>query len=678
MAKEVKIPITGNSSDYKKALAEADQASGKFAKSTEGHGKQIAAAGAIAATAIGAFAADAIGAASDYNETVSKSKVIFGDASDSVTKFAETAAESLGLSQQAALDAEATFATFGKGAGLAGTDLAGFAQNLTGLAADMASFSNTSPEQAIEAIGAALRGEAEPIRAYGVLLDDATLKAAAMKLGIYDGTGALTQQQKVLAAQKAIMEQTTDAQGDFARTSGGLAGQQKILAAQFENTKVALGTKLIPVALEAVTTFNQLAFGSDAAADSFSQFTKDLQVKPVADVVNEFLALAVETGNARSGFDKLQHGVGEFFHELNPLADGGGEKLRNLQKAFGDLGERSPESMQPVIEALSALTIAADGGDETAQKLVESYGLTDDVLIDLYKSIPKVTEATAEQTAAQGAANAVQVQGKQSTDDLKKATEQAAEKSKALADALKDQQDRLNELYGIQRSAVDAKWAFAESSAQALTDTDALNKAVGSSKTTQEELTAATNTAKDSILQASEDYATLTGAALDSEGGIRRQIDSLKLQQQSLDPSSPLRQFLREYIADLESIPSNISTALALNISSGSVTTKAGDVIGVRAGPHAAGGRIPRHEGLSLVGEQGPELISAPGANVYNASDTAAMMGGGGQVTVNIYPPVGTSPDDIVRSLAKHVGRNGPGALQKLSGVGLGINGGTP
>jgi hypothetical protein len=65
---------------------------------------------------------------------------------------------------------------------------------------------------------------------------------------------------------------------------------------------------------------------------------------------------------------------------------------------------------------------------------------------------------------------------------------------------------------------------------------------------------------------------------------------------------------------------------------------------------------------------------------VWNANETAAMMGGGsgGPVTVNIYPPVGMSPDALVRSLAKHVGRNGPGAMQKLTGLGLGINGGTP
>src|SRR6185295_5752242 len=94
---------------------------------------------------------DVIDAASDYNETVSKTKVVLGEGADAAIQFADDAAESFGLSKQAALDAQATFAIFGKSAGLAGDDLSGFAGKLTGLAADMASFSNTKPEQAIEA-----------------------------------------------------------------------------------------------------------------------------------------------------------------------------------------------------------------------------------------------------------------------------------------------------------------------------------------------------------------------------------------------------------------------------------------------------------------------------------------------------------------------------------------------
>jgi hypothetical protein len=143
---------------------------------------------------------EAIGQASDLNETISKTGVIFGDSSKEITAWSQNSAKQLGLSQRAALDAASTFATFGKSAGLAGQDLTGFATNLTGLSSDLASFYNTSPETAIEAIGAALRGESEPIRQFGVLLDDATLKQRAMTMGLYDGKGALDQHARVLAA----------------------------------------------------------------------------------------------------------------------------------------------------------------------------------------------------------------------------------------------------------------------------------------------------------------------------------------------------------------------------------------------------------------------------------------------------------------------------------------------
>ena len=213
-----------------------------------------AALGALTAAAI-----PAINAASDLNEVMSKTAVIFDDASKEVIAFSETTAKSMGISQTAALNAASTFGVFGKSAGLTGQSLATFSTDFTKLAADLASFNNTTPEQAIQAIGAALRGESEPIRAYGVLLSDAVLKQEALNLGIYDGTGALTAQQKVLAAQAAIYKQTTDAQGDFARTSDGLANQQRILAASIDNLQASIGKALLPVVQAILPVVNRFA-----------------------------------------------------------------------------------------------------------------------------------------------------------------------------------------------------------------------------------------------------------------------------------------------------------------------------------------------------------------------------------------------------------------------------------
>jgi hypothetical protein len=189
-----------------------------------------------------------IDSASDLNETVSKVGVIFGKGATAVNRFAERAAASMGQSKQQALDGAATFALYGKQAGLTGKALVPFSTNLVKLASDMASFSNTTPEEAIEAIGAAMRGESDPIEKYNVLLNEATLKNRALKLGLIESTtDALTPQQRVLAVQAELFRQTSAAQGDFARTSAGLANQQRIAAAQTENLRARIGTALLPV-----------------------------------------------------------------------------------------------------------------------------------------------------------------------------------------------------------------------------------------------------------------------------------------------------------------------------------------------------------------------------------------------------------------------------------------------
>ena len=261
-SRTLKLSILGDVDNLNKSLKQATGDVETFGDKMTKAGKVAGAALAAAAVAAGAFAVkigvEAVKAASDLSETVSKVGVLFGDTSKEIEKFAEGAAGSLGQTKQQALDAAATFATFGKAAGLSGQDLSKFSIDFVKLSSDLASFNNTSPEQAINAIGSALRGEAEPLRAYGVLLDDASLRQQALELGIISTTkNALTPQQKVLAAQALIYKQTGAAQGDFERTSDGLANKTRILTAQLENAKTTIGTALLPIVLELATAFSE-------------------------------------------------------------------------------------------------------------------------------------------------------------------------------------------------------------------------------------------------------------------------------------------------------------------------------------------------------------------------------------------------------------------------------------
>ena len=237
----------------------------------------------VVATSIAALMKSSITSASNLQETVNKSNVVFGNAANSVREFANTASAKFGQSKQQALEAASTFALFGKSAGLAGEDLVAFSTDFVTLASDLASFNNTSPQDAIEAIGAALRGEAEPIRRYNVLLSDAVLKNRALEMKIYDGTGALTSQQKILATQAEIIRQSNDALGDFARTSDGFANTTKTLTAQLEDLSAAAGSQLLPV-MEDLATISSTLVGlfktgsgeSSKFGDGFVFLTKKL------------------------------------------------------------------------------------------------------------------------------------------------------------------------------------------------------------------------------------------------------------------------------------------------------------------------------------------------------------------------------------------------------------------
>jgi hypothetical protein len=299
-SRTLKLSILADVDDLKKGLTTAANDTDSFGTKLGDFGKKAGLAFAAAGSAVGVLAiklgTDAIKAASDLSESTSKVGVIFGEQAKAIEDFASTAATSLGQTKQQVLDASATFATFGQAAGLTGERLTSFALNFTTLASDLASFNNTSPDQAINAIGAALRGESEPLRAYGVLLNDATLKSAALELKIYSGIGALTFEQKVLAAEKVIYEQTTAAQGDFTRTSDGLANSTRIMTAQLENAKTTIGAALLPVVLQITTFFSdklipiveKLAFGF---ADEFTPAIENVKTFIQDSLIPIFISL---------------------------------------------------------------------------------------------------------------------------------------------------------------------------------------------------------------------------------------------------------------------------------------------------------------------------------------------------------------------------------------------------
>jgi hypothetical protein len=201
----------------------------------------------LALEGINALKASILGAA-DLGETMSKVDVVFGKSSQVVSAFADEMAAKFGANKQVMLDAAASIGLVGKAAGLSQADAAGMSTSLARLADDASSFYNVPLEEALLTIKSALVGEAEPIRKFGVLLNEDAVKAEAFRLGIVKAGGALTEQAKVMARVSLIQKGMTDATGDHARTMDSFTNKLREVWGRVQNIGVTIGTALLPIA----------------------------------------------------------------------------------------------------------------------------------------------------------------------------------------------------------------------------------------------------------------------------------------------------------------------------------------------------------------------------------------------------------------------------------------------
>ena len=195
-----------------------------------------------ATAALGAVALDT---ASDYEENLNKIDVAFENSADKVTDWANNARDEFGLSKVAASSAVSSFGALAKGVGVASKDAADMSTTLAGLSADLASYFNTSNEDAAKALEGIFTGESEALKRFGVVMLDTNLADFAEQQGKV--WKEMSQAEKTTLRYQYVLEKTKDAQGDYARTSDGTANSMKTLQAALEDLGVAIGTQLIPI-----------------------------------------------------------------------------------------------------------------------------------------------------------------------------------------------------------------------------------------------------------------------------------------------------------------------------------------------------------------------------------------------------------------------------------------------
>ncbi len=170
-------------------------------------------------------------AASEAQEILSKYEVVFDSVTTESNRMANALAEDFDLAGSTARKLLGNTGDLLTGFGLAADEALNLSDQTNRLAIDLASFTNArgGAEAVSKALTSAYSGEREALKTYGIVINDAMVKAEMLEQAQQGLTFSSEQQAKIYATLALATEQSKNAIGDYARTADSAANVSRRL-----------------------------------------------------------------------------------------------------------------------------------------------------------------------------------------------------------------------------------------------------------------------------------------------------------------------------------------------------------------------------------------------------------------------------------------------------------------
>lgn len=186
--------------------------------------------------------------ASDFEDAMGASDQIFKNSAGEVQSWVNNLESYYGIAKSEALTYANTMGSMLQNiGGLTEQEAAKQSETLVKLAGDLTAMFGGSTQDAVNALTGALKGNASMLDNYGMGVNDATIKAKALEMGLIKSTSEMGLQEKQAATLALIMEQTADAQGQASREAEGASGSTRALITELKNLATEIGQVLLPI-----------------------------------------------------------------------------------------------------------------------------------------------------------------------------------------------------------------------------------------------------------------------------------------------------------------------------------------------------------------------------------------------------------------------------------------------
>lgn len=250
----IAIKIVTDAASAQRGMAAAGTGVGKMQRALS---KMVVPA-AAAVVAIGAFGKASFDAASRTQQAMGAVESVFGRNAGTMKKWADGAADSVGLAKSEYMELASVMGAQLKNMGLPMDQVAKKTNDLIVLGSDLAATYGGTTAEAVQALGGAFKGETDPLEKYAAGFKEADVTARMAAEGADKLTGKAKDQARAMAIMAILSEKTADAQGNFAKESNTAAGQAARTAAKYEDLKSTLGTQLLPVITKVIAALGKM------------------------------------------------------------------------------------------------------------------------------------------------------------------------------------------------------------------------------------------------------------------------------------------------------------------------------------------------------------------------------------------------------------------------------------
>lgn len=291
----------------------------------------------------------------DYNKSMQRLQVAYGEVNSSGEKLVKTMADLSGLDIAQLTSSLGTFRQFTSSLGLANEEASLLSENLLKFVNDLSSYYGEDFDEMSRKVISGITGEAEALKILGADVTDNAIKQKALNLGIQTNTTNMSAATKAVLRYLLVIDQLKNAQGNYAKTINDVSNQTKIWNAQIDTLKRQLGAFFLPILQTILPVLNGIVMAvNELLGMLLSLFGIEVPFASIVDYSNEY------KNNMEGGNEAIQAAQKSLrgFDKLNVI------KTPTTSGTGIDYGKVDPK----VLEALDKYT---DGLDKVKNKAIE-------------------------------------------------------------------------------------------------------------------------------------------------------------------------------------------------------------------------------------------------------------------------------------------------------------------